>query len=140
MHVGPGWKNLVNSLPHLDCANHAFIWAMPKFGHCTDWCAKFKITRHVYEMTNIIIIIVFGSVIKVVGDEIAVGGQRVESQDLQTHLNLTSGFTGSVAKMFSKMSFERWFFRRWRICGCGVWDIFGTAMGITTEQNRVLEE
>ena len=51
-----------------------------------------------------------------------------ESQSLQTHLNLRSDLTGSLAKMFSTTSCGRWFFPCRRIKGYGPgsigWDIF----------------
>ena len=47
-------------------------------------------------------------------------------QDLYTHMNLITDFTGSFAKMFSAISYGIWLFLRWRIGGCGhsslIWD------------------
>ena len=47
-----------------------------------------------------------------------------ESQDLQTHLNLATDFTGNLPRMFSTMSYGRWLFLRRRISGSLIWDIF----------------
>ena len=68
-----------------------------------------------------------------------------ESQSLQTHLNLSSDLTGSLAKMLSTTSCGRWFFRCRRIKGCGpcsiVWDIFSADerfqfLGVKTKKSK----
>ena len=68
-----------------------------------------------------------------------------ESQSLQTHLNLRSDLTGSLAKTLRTTSFGRWFFPCRRIKGCGpcsiVWDIFSADerfqfLGVKTKRSK----
>ena len=66
-----------------------------------------------------------------------------ESQDLQTHLNLATDFTGNLPRMFSTMSYGRWLFLGRRISGSLIWDIFFSTReresGLKTQSKEYLK-